>query len=196
MKFTNKFNKLIKLSLFIIFTYIISVYMDNVFTYEKNLDRWFVVFVLIGGGYAIGMHSTKKSTRNRIFKELEGRGLVFKDEEDNYFYTEKFQNKKVLSNIYIKDYHFSPFEIKDNIVYIYNREFEIRDKKIYQKGKEVTEEVFYDKFIELGKDRWFTKDFIQSFENKQSAIPSSIKEFVIYCDYKVSFMKIKDNISS
>lgn len=90
--------------------------------------------------------------------------------------------------MYIDNFHFSPFEIKDNVMSIYNSEFIIKNEKIFHREKQISNEEFYDLFVSQAKDTWFVEDFIKSFKDRKAAIPDSISYFAVYCDYKFTFL--------
>jgi hypothetical protein len=93
--------------------------------------------------------------------------------------------------MYIDKFLFSPFRIEDNVVYICNGEYIVKHNKIFKNEQEITSEKFYNEFILYGKDRWFTKDFISAFKNIKSSIPNGIAEFAVYCDFKLTYLKLK-----
>jgi hypothetical protein len=93
--------------------------------------------------------------------------------------------------VYIDKFHFSPFEINDNVVSICNGEWIVKKEKIFKGDKEISPDIFYDEFIEYGKGRCFTKDFIQAYEDKKAAIPGSIAEFALYCEFKFISLGLK-----
>lgn len=86
--------------------------------------------------------------------------------------------------MYIDDFYFSPFEIKDNVLTIWLGEYKIENGKIFNKGGEVSPEEFYLQFTQKAEGTWFSKDFVKAFENKKSALPDSMVEFAVYCQTK------------